>query len=213
MKTSKLKGLAKYTFIMAATYFVLPPVASLVTRVGVSYATAGATGVIPSLSAMYYRESLSANAFLLAQTNAHLIAGSLCATCGCLDLDWGMTDSNQSAIKGNDNLLQDEKTGSENLDLVLSKKMRPINPSQEKTVDNGDGWIVWLLGLLNNIFGPKKVSSTYSYQVDSKNTPKASELVSLPGVGSSEVSNVNIGLKSTEMPDHMVPRTNSVMSF
>lgn len=211
MKISKLKGLAKYTFIMAATYFVLPPVASMVTRVGVSYATAGATGVIPSLSAMYYRESLSANAFLLAQTNAHLIAGSLCATCGCLD--WGTTDSNQSAIKGSDVLFQAEKMSSENSDLVLSKKMSPINTSQEKTVNNSNGWIVWLLELLNNIFGPKKVPSLCPYQVGSKNTPKASELVSLSGVDSSMISNVNIGLKSTEMPDQMLPEVNLVKSF
>ena len=211
MKTSKLKGLAKYTFIMAATYFVLPPVASFVTRFGVSYATAGATGVIPRLSAMYYTESLSANAFLLAQTNAHLIAGSLCATCGCLD--WGTSDSNQSVIKGSDHLLQDEKTGSESSDLVLSQKMLPINTSQEKTVNNEDGWVFWLLELLSSMFGPKKVALSCSYQADGNNVPKSSELVSLPRVDSSVVSNVNIGLKSTEMFDHIMPESNSIKSF
>ena len=104
MKTSKLKGLAKYTFIMAATYFVLPPVASFVTRRKVSYATAGATGVIPRLRRCI-TESLSANAFLLAQTNAILL---LAVWCHMWLFRLGNEDSNQSVIKGSDHLLQDE---------------------------------------------------------------------------------------------------------
>ena len=43
--------------------------------------------------------------------------------------------------------------------------------------------------------------------------PKASELVSLPRGDCPLISNVNVGLKSTEMFDHIMPESNSIKSF
>ena len=90
--------------------------------------------------------------------------------------------------------------------------MLPITPLK-KTINNSNsnsnGWVVRLQGLLAAFMA---FLDRESLQVDCKNTPKASELIILLSAQFG-VSTFTLVLKSTDMHNHMVSRTNSVKSF